>query len=37
MRPDFDPEAFDLDDVNRRLAKIRPHVLDAERNVRLFV
>jgi len=37
MRPDFDPEAFDLDDVNRRLAKIRPNVLDAERNVRLFV
>jgi hypothetical protein len=37
MRPNFDPDAFGLDDVNRRLAKIRPNVLDAERNVQLFV
>lgn len=37
MRPGFDPDAFDIDEVNRRLAKIRPNVLDAERNVRLFV
>jgi hypothetical protein len=37
MRPGFDPEAFDIDDVNRRLRQIRPKVLDAERNVRLFV
>lgn len=37
MRPGFDPDAFDVDEVNRRLKKIRPTVLDAERNVRLFV
>ncbi len=37
VRPGFDPERFDLDEVNRRLAKIRPRVLDAERNVRLFM
>jgi hypothetical protein len=37
MRPNFDPDAFDIDAVNRRLAQIRPHVLDAERNVWLFV
>jgi hypothetical protein len=37
MRPGFDPDALDLDEVNRRLKKIRPTVLDAERNVRLFV
>lgn len=37
MRPNFDPDAFDIDEVNRRLAQIRPHVLDAERNIRLFV
>jgi hypothetical protein len=37
MRPDFDPEAFDIHEVNRRLAMIRPNVLDAEHNVRLFV
>lgn len=37
MRPGFDPDTFDIDKVNKRLAKIRPTVLDAERNVRLFV
>jgi hypothetical protein len=37
MRPGFDPNVFDVDEVNRRLKKIRPNVLDAERNVRLFV
>jgi hypothetical protein len=37
MRPGFDPNVFDMDEVNRRLKKIRPNVLDAERNVRLFV
>jgi hypothetical protein len=37
MRPGFDPNVFDVDEVNCRLKKIRPNVLDAERNVRLFV
>ncbi|MCL5996518.1 MAG: plasmid pRiA4b ORF-3 family protein [Chloroflexi bacterium] len=34
---DFDPNVFDVDDVNRRLARIHPYVLDDGRNVHLFV
>jgi len=36
-RPGFDPNAFDLDEVNRRLKLIKPTVLKAEANIKLFV